>query len=272
VAPAATTTTTDPNASLMTVLQQLIQILEEELQQLILQHQQQTPPPIPSPASASFIPRPTAGIAPLAVVSGMSQYTDPDFGFSFWYPSGWKVTSTSLTYNPMAETGAYADYPDGVTSKILKVSNGDPNNTMGVEIDEFSSPDMSITDICTNCVAEKWGVAVRYYFDTSLHTWMEQDGDAGLQNPTTPKLADVSTNTMGGLHMLPGGQRFQNDTIIPLSANNFLIVNSLDLGNPNRSALIKTVVATDPKVATPMSVAQQEATIRAEAAAYANTN
>jgi hypothetical protein len=196
----------------------------------------------------------------------MSEYTDSAFGFSFWYPSGWTAQNIAVP-NP----GIYPNnYKDGTVSKIIRVSTGDASDLNGVDIAEYTSPNMTITDDCPDCVSELDGYAIRYYFDTNFQTWMEQTGDAGLANATTPKPA--VTNTMGGLHMLPGAQRFNNDSIVPLSATDFLIISSLDIGDPNRSGLIKTIVATDLRVATPVSVAQQETTIRAEAAAYANTN
>jgi hypothetical protein len=92
---------------------------------------------------------------------------------------------------------------------------------------------------------------------------------SGASGSSTP--ADISNNTMGGLHMLAGSHRFGGNTIIPLSAKNFLIVTTdgeLSTGSSDPKALAKTVVATDPSVGTPVSTSQQEAIIKAEQAAY----
>jgi len=61
--------------------------------------------------------------------------------------------------------------------------------------------------------------------------------------------------------MFGGTSRFDT-SIIPLSAENFVIVD--DGGGANATPLAKTVVALDPSVATPDSAAVQTQTIQAE--------
>jgi hypothetical protein len=96
----------------------------------------------------------------------------------------------------------------------------------------------------------------------------------GNPAPGVPVAANVSLNTMGGLHMLAGSQRFGANTIIHLSASNFLIV-TVDGGIATESsdpqALAKTIVPLDLTVATPASAAVQEQTIQAEESAYTST-
>ena len=88
-------------------------------------------------------------------------------------------------------------------------------------------------------------------------TWTLEKGLSGAGT----KPADVSTNTMGGLHILLG-------SIVPLTAHDFVVVDSYGTSAPINT-VINTIVATDPSVATPVSAAQQEAAIQAEKAAYA---
>ena len=84
-----------------------------------------------------------------------------------------------------------------------------------------------------------------------------------------PEPADISLNTMGGLHMFHGGTRF-GSTVIPLSARNFLYIYSSSQGEYNpEQPLANTILATDISVATPMSAAEQIKIIQAEKDAYA---
>ncbi len=73
---------------------------------------------------------------------------------------------------------------------------------------------------------------------------------------------------MGGLHILYGSARYGYDSIIPLSASNFLVVTYTTGAGIGQLPLTQTIVATDPTVATPVSTTQQTAVIQAEASAY----
>ena len=188
-------------------------------------------------------------------VSGMSKYIDTDFGFSFWYPSGWTVTKSS--------TMSSVDIRDAEYKEKLFVSNG-KGDTVVVAV--FSSTNRSITD---SGGAGPFG-PVRYYFDPNTHLWMKVGQPDGAPsefiNATTT--ANVSIRTMGGLYMLAGTTRY-NTSIIPLSAQNFVVVND-DSGLPGGGArnLARTIVALDPSVATALSVAEQIVIIKAEADAF----
>jgi hypothetical protein len=201
-------------------------------------------------------------------VPGMNEYTDSDFGFSFWYPNGWEVEQTAIS-NPGVYVGG---------TVIKEFTVGAPDKTPfdpGVVISEYSSPGATITDPLSCGAMGNCGATTRYYFDIGTHTWMVQypdgySGEGGSAIPGTTKAADISANTMGGLHMLSGSS---GDTIVPLSAQNFLVVSnaqSQSVSVPdNQDYLVQTVVATDPSVATPESIAQQTAAIQAEQSAYA---
>ncbi len=193
-------------------------------------------------------------------VTGMSQYTDSNFGFSFWYPNTWTVQNTATKNN----------YAGGTVQKTLTIAPpAEPNGYNGdvITIDEFNSPTREITipyDLCSPMSGSSVP-AHRYYFD---HAWMEEipaytgysekDGSR-YSIPASTKAADVSSNTMGGLHMLNAGC---SGAVIPLSAHNFVVFlfNSRDVG-PNYINIAKTITATDPSVATPVSVDEQRQTI-----------
>ncbi len=173
-------------------------------------------------------------------VPGMQKYTDTDFGFSFWYPSGWTVSQTTAHPGGLG----YGGNPLQDPIPTLQVSNG----TKTIVIAKIASQS-GVYDECGKC-------SRRTYFDASLHQWMYSEWDSNHNTVTNP--ANVSINTMGGLHII-------SNTIIPLSAHNFLVIGEGSIVEP----LARTIVATDPSVATPVSAAEQIATIQAEKAAYA---
>lgn len=194
-------------------------------------------------------------------VAGMKQYTDSNFGFSFWYPSSWTVQNGSIQDT----------YVGGTVQKTLIVSP-DSNTSRGdaIVINEFNSPTREIMiarDLCSP-MNGSFVAAHRYYFDTNAHTWMietpaytgqsERDGST-YSVPASTKAADVSNNTMGGLHMLGAGC---SGYVIPLSAKNFVVYSfySHNVG-PYYENIAKTILATDPSVATPVSTGEQIQTI-----------
>jgi hypothetical protein len=204
-------------------------------------------------------------------VPSMSQFTDSNFGFSFWYPSNLQVQLKS----GLSSQDAQLEYGSG-TSVAWSVA------APAFTIDEVVSPAMSVLSAAG--AGPLNSPTDRFYFDPSAHTWMQVDdgGPKGGSGGTTP--ADVSNNTMGGLHIFPGYLRFGLRVIVPLSATHFLVINStcsgagdVDCGSASDPhspasqfyAAVNTILATDPLVATPVSAAQQTATIQAEAAAYA---
>jgi len=190
-------------------------------------------------------------------VTGMQQYTDSNFGFSFWYPSGWVIQQPS--------SQQYISISGGTVIKTIVVgSASNPSNSIAVQ--EFTSSGMSITDNSSAGPAGNGSLSLTYFFDPTTHTWMMQDTDG--ENHTSIVTANVSTNTMGGLHLLRGNARFGDDFIIPLSAKNFLVVSSVQAGTIQEGLLAKTITATDPSVATPINQVGQVQIIQAELSAY----
>jgi hypothetical protein len=196
-------------------------------------------------------------------VVGMKQYTDSNFGFSFWYPNAWVVQNTTTKNN----------YTGGTIQKTLTVTPPIASNgwqSEPITIEEFSSPTREITmarDLCSP-MSGSFVTAHRYYFDTNTHTWMietpayidQNERDGSTHNvPASTKAADVSNNTMGGLHMLGAGC---SGSVIPLSAKNFVLYlfNSRNVG-PNFGTIAQTITATDPSVATPVSSEEQKQVI-----------
>jgi len=209
----------------------------------------------------------------LAVVSvpGMSKYTDADFGFSFWYPNEWKVIQVP---QPIL-----VPMKDAMLQKVLKISGdygGVPDGYV-IEISEYYSPGRRITSAGYECPAGSGCPAQSIYFDKTGHKWMIQYPNGNNPNsavyesnlpPGAIVSADVSHNTMGGLHLLGRALDRGFSTIIPLSAQNFLVVS--DLGAQiDRTGLANTIVATDQSAGTPVSADEQIKTIQAEKDAYA---
>lgn len=66
----------------------------------------------------------TVGSTPSSSVSvpGMTKYTDTDFGFSFWYPSGWKITKRDVpsTGTDRAWDLKYIDVGEHITLIVRK--------------------------------------------------------------------------------------------------------------------------------------------------------
>jgi hypothetical protein len=202
-----------------------------------------TRPPINTNPQPKPVTQPTAATVG---VSGMTKYTDTDFGFSFWYPSSDSVTNAG--------------------EKIVVSGNGNE-----IDIQKVTSSDLSYkipVGACGTCEPKT------YYFDTAQHLWMMSTSPRDNYAPASGgQPADISKNTMGGLHIFYGQDKDLN-RIVPLSARNFLSISDAAgwQGAPDEDAkllgLTKTIVATDPSVATPVSAAEQNKTIQAEATAF----
>jgi hypothetical protein len=201
-----------------------------------------TTTPISVNPSGSGQTTPATGIS----VAGMQKFTDSAFGFSFWYPSTWTITKSPK--NP----------PFGANLKSVSVVA-----MLGLQPAGQTYPSIIIQEAksTTRTITDTGGAGpigpVTFYFDATKHIWMTTppEGDGAT------KPADVSINTMGGLHMFGGTSRFDT-SIVPLTANNFVVIG--DGGAANATALTRTIVATDPAVATPVSASDQTKTIETE--------
>ena len=186
--------------------------------------------------------------APSAATYGMSQYVDPSYGFSFWYPGALKITA--------AAANDAESFPGGVVAETVQV--GDPG---GVSISVVNSPTSTITDEPNGHAAPH--AQTRYFYDAAARKWMvayPEGRDDGGSTATTA--ADVSNKTIGGLPMLPSDARFDT-TIIPLSPTRFIVVQDGG-GSEFTNELARTVA---PAAAT-IDPAARSAALQAEAAAY----
>jgi hypothetical protein len=209
-------------------------------------------------------------------LSSMNKYTDSNFGFSFWYPSAWTVQDVPVT-NPAA-------YGDGIIIKDVRVqtptSTDIDHSNIIIDFAEFHSASDTITfpgEDCPTTTCYNFSSPLSLYFDLSLHTWMIEypKGEAtskGVDIPAdSPMPADVSHNTMGGLHIIGGLVPYDYAVVVPLSAKNFLVASiHINSESPYDDAIIKTIVATDPAVAVPVSQAEQSSTIQAVIDYYNN--
>ncbi len=184
------------------------------------------------------------GNAQPTFVAGMSQYTDADFGFSFWYPSGWSVQ--------ISQTGIATD------RLIRSLVVSDTSGKQLFYVDDFQNVNGQSLWVDKNNTES-------YFFDSTASVWTHQTISGGSVSKQT---ADTSVNTMGGLHMFSWNAfPSASDVLIPLSASTFVGVSSI--AGATVVPLAQTIVATNPVVAIPVSTAQQIVTIQAESAAYA---
>ena len=222
-----------------------------------------------SPVNGTYGPRTNLAYQNICVggnsqptsVPGMSRYTDSTFGFSFWYPSSWRAGEV-----PPIQTNQFG----GSVENQIQISDG--NTT----IDLY---DVQANTITLTAGAQIFDTTTSYNFDTNKGEWMKvypneldsQEGapmtQAQIVQSKMPSPVDLNSisNTMGGLHEFPGGDR--ETVVVPLSAQHFVVVS----GGPAYDAhtyLANTIVATDPSTALPVPTAQQVSIIQAEVQAY----
>jgi len=191
----------------------------------------------------------TRAVPAVAVESyGMRQYVDAKYHFSFWYPRALQVTTT---------TGRDSrSFPAGINVKTLEV--GEPG---AISVSVVVSPKQTITDEPNGHAAPI--AQTKYFYDAAADRWMvafpEGDGPFG---GGSPRPADVSRKTIGGLPMLPSGARF-NATIIPLSTTLFLVVRDGG-GSGFTRELARTIAPAGARI----SPAVLSTALKAEADAY----
>jgi hypothetical protein len=191
----------------------------------------------------------------------MSQYTDASFGFSFWYPASWTVKEE--TYDDPSHP-----YSGGSVIKSLIIAPPGAASGEPIHLREFVSSETEVIDSSQRAPSEEAPYLIRYYFDKEQHLWMTETKMQPADKWSSPKAADISDNTMGGLHLFAGTARFAADTIIPLSAKNFVIAEFGNGDGGGQAPLAATIVALSPAVATPVSKDEQIKAIRAEGVAY----
>lgn len=153
--------------------------------------------------------------------SGVSEYTDASFGFSFWYPSTWQVNEerpeTVGTF-PGGNADTWVNqFPGGKVLKEITVHD----ETTWTRIWEVTSPSSTITFRSAHLSNDK------YYYDTAAEKWMVRfkENGMGLPNPSPASIVARGT-TMSGLVVFggPSAATF----IIPLNRHKFIVVDNDD--------------------------------------------
>lgn len=181
---------------------------------------------------------------------GMTEYTDPTYGFSFWYPSDITITATT--------TDDSTSFPGGTEVERLDV--GTQGSTY---IAVVNSPASTITDEPNGHAAPI--PQTKYFYDAASGQWMvayPEGSETGTGGATST--ADTSKSTIGGLSMLPSGARFDT-TIIPLSTTQFLVI-----GDGGGSSFTSQLAATVSAAGATIDTTAQSAALEAESTAYSS--
>jgi hypothetical protein len=181
----------------------------------------------------------------------MSEYTDPTYGFSFWYPSTLPITATT--------TNNSSNFPGGIAVETLQVGPAG-----GVTIYVVNSTTSNITDEPADHASPI--AQTQYFYNSTSGQWMvdyPQGTNGGDSAATTT--ANVSKITISGLVMLPSGRRFDT-TIIPLSTTRFLVI-----GDGGGSSFTPQLVETVAQMGASVNASTQATALQAEATAYAPT-
>lgn len=181
---------------------------------------------------------------------GMSKYTDPSYGFTFWYPSSLQVTTSTTTSS--------TNFPGGIQVERLQV--GDLGGTY---IAVVNSSQSMITDEPDGHAAPI--PQTKYFYDSATKAWMvayPEGAETGTGGATTT--ANTSQMTISGLPMLPSGARFDT-TIIPLSTTQFLVIGDGG-GSGFTTKMAQTVALADASI-NPTALANA---LQAEASSYTN--
>jgi hypothetical protein len=199
-------------------------------------------------------------------VPGMSQFTDAEFGYSFWYPSAWKVVD-----EPVSDPTRQVWFPDARIIKELQIRNAASSDhsdqLAGVIVQELLAPN-GLTELGRSKSPSPVRVDGRYFFDSETRRWMHStlselpDGTP----PGTPP-AEISRRTIGGLPIFWGAVRGGAEVIVPLDKSHFLAISPFEdpINHDSHIYLAATVVATDPRAGQRARDPQQAQAVRREA-------
>ena len=196
-------------------------------------------------------------------VVGVSRYEDRAFGFSFWYPSAWKVTD-----EPLADESGNGWFRDGkiVRTLLIRNTSDDENQPPGVIVQEVLAP-MGLTELGQSMSASPVGIDQKYFFDVVTRQWVyAQLSEAPDGTPPSTHALRNFQRTMGGLPIFGGAARHGAEVIVPLSKSHFLAISTMDVGGDNSHMyLAETVMATHLSSGKRESAQMQTETIRREA-------
>ncbi|MDP9052313.1 MAG: hypothetical protein M3O31_16570 [Acidobacteriota bacterium] len=194
----------------------------------------------------------------------MRRFTDTDFGFSFWYPSDWKVTQ-----KPVVDPTRGGWFRGAKMVKEFEIHSPatavDDDQPPGVVLQEIVAP-KGLTELGQTESASPVGVDQRYFFDRRAHRWMySQISDAPDGTPPSTYTAEIRQRTMGGLPVFWGAARHGAEQIVPLDGRHFLAISTMDPGGSDSHVyLAATVVATRPAAGKRAGEQVQTETIRRE--------
>jgi len=194
-------------------------------------------------------------------VPGMSRFTEPNFGFSFWYPAAWKMID-----EPVADPTDGGWFQNARIVRELQIRNpaayqGD--QPPGVALLELTAPS-GLTELGHSRSASGLGEDARYFFDSKTQRWMYAQLSKASNRPPGIYPAEIGQRTMGGLPILGGELRGGAEAIVPLDASHFLAIRTLNYNYDSHNYLAATIVAIGPNAGKLASQPQQEDTIRRE--------
>ncbi|HEY5220869.1 MAG TPA: PKD domain-containing protein [Candidatus Paceibacterota bacterium] len=202
----------------------------------------------PKTPTQTALPTTTSTSTTPSETYGMSQYTDPTYGFSFWYPSALLITTTT--------TNDSTDFPGGVAVETVQVGP-----TGGIAMYVVNSTSSMITDEPANHASPI--AQTQYFYDSASGRWMvdyPQGTNGGGSAATTT--ANASKTTISGLVMLPSGRRFDT-TIIPLSTTQFLVI-----GDGGGSSFTPQLAETVAEAGASINASTETGALQTEATAY----
>ena len=156
----------------------------------------------------------TKTLTPQTESSIWKKYIDGNFGYSFYYPKTWKVSSTD--------------------NRVMIINFGPTKNDPSpdsISISEIQDSKAFVTD-------SKLGNTTLYYDDNSKQ-WMKTSPGAGELYETKP--AKVALNTISGLPVYSSTGRWKT-VIVPLSHTKFLIVNITGSGYTTALDLLASAI------------------------------
>ena len=187
--------------------------------------------------------------------SGMKQYVDKKYAFSFWYPALLQIRVTAGNDDK--------SFPGGTAVETVQIGPAG-----GAVVHVVNSPQGAITDEPDGHAAPI--PQTELFMDAAMQMWMLRfpEGDAGGK-PVEARGIDLSKKTIGGLPLVATGARFDT-TIIPLSKTRFVVVQDGG-GSAFTNQLAVTVAPAAAHVdAKNLDAKAQSAALQAEAAAAAS--
>ncbi len=193
---------------------------------------------------------------------GMSRFTDRGFGFSFWYPTAWRVKEEPV--DPRVVEEWFADAKCIKELDVVDPETEGKDGAVGVIIQELFAP-AGLTELGRSHSARWILENQKHFVDSKTHKWMYVDlSDAPDGSPPQAHPFDMTKarRTMGGLPILSGVVPDASEDIVPLNASHFLVISTMQVaGDYDHEYLATTVVSTHLGAGKPASEQVQAETI-----------